>query len=111
MQNAAAQAGEKTHTGVTLTSDLFYPSAALGQEWGVWQHSRVVAVEMEPVGPADCGRAAWLQSLEEFYRGWQSHASWLQDMSDYNPIARLLPKAKPKMLTIALAALRSLNQI
>lgn len=110
LQNATSQAGEKTHTGVTLTTDLFYPSAALGQDWDVWQHSRVVAVEMELsalliVAALHGLRAGGIFTVD----GNPIHAA--QDMSDYNPHRPIVAEGKAKMLRIALAALRDLGQI
>ncbi|MFN8456786.1 MAG: nucleoside phosphorylase [Anaerolineae bacterium] len=110
LQRAAAQAGERTHIGVTLTSDLFYPSAALGQEWGVWQHSRVVAIEMELsalliVAALHSLRAGGIFTVD----GNPTHSA--QDMSDYNPHRPVVAEGKAKMLKIALAALRDLSQI
>ncbi len=110
LQRAAAQAGEQTHAGVTLTSDLFYPSAALGQEWQVWQHSRVAAVEMELsalliVAALHNLRAGGIFTVD----GNPTRAA--QDMSDYNPHRPVVTEGKAKMLRIALAALRSLSQI
>ena len=44
---AADRADAPAYPGVVLTSDLFYPSKALGQDWSVWEASHVIGVEME----------------------------------------------------------------
>lgn len=110
LQNAAVQAGEKIHPGVTLTSDLFYPSAVLGQEWGVWQHSRVIAVEMELSALLIVAALHGLRAGGIFTVDGNPTRS-AEDMSDYNPHRPVVAEGKAKMLNIALAALRDLSKI
>jgi uridine phosphorylase len=108
LQTAAAQAGEKAHCGVVLTDDLFYPSQALGQEWHIWQHSHVVAVEMELaalliIAALHGIRAGGIFTVD----GNPTQAA--ADMSDYNPHRPVVVEGKRKMLNIALAALKRLE--
>ena len=47
LRDAAASVSVKVHEGIVLTSDLFYPSEALGSDLPLWQRAGVTAVEME----------------------------------------------------------------
>jgi len=47
MRNNASDLGIRSHEGVVLTSDLFYPGEALDSDLPLWHRAGVVAVEME----------------------------------------------------------------
>jgi len=47
MRKNASDLGIRSHEGVVLTSDLFYPGEALGSDLPLWHRAGVVAVEME----------------------------------------------------------------
>ncbi|TDP89829.1 uridine phosphorylase [Leucobacter luti] len=48
LRAAAAETGLKTHTGIVLTGDMFYPSDVItGIDHAMWQRAGIVAVEME----------------------------------------------------------------
>ncbi len=95
-------------TGVILTSDLFYPSKALGQDWSVWKASRVVAVEMEA---ATLFVIAALHGLKAgailTVDGNPTLA--VQDMSAYDPHRNVVAEGVEQALRIALHALVKIN--
>ena len=105
---AAEQAGERAHVGLALSSDLFYPSAALGQDWRVWQASQVSAVEMELaalliVAALHGIRAGGILTVDG------NPTRGPQDMSNYDPHRTVVTEGKARMLQLALAALVSLH--
>jgi uridine phosphorylase len=106
---AAEAAGVGCHRGVVLTSDLFYPSAALGGiEWTVWQQSRVVAVEMElaallVIAALHGIAAGGILTVD----GNPTLAA--SDMSEYDPHRQTVVDGKARMLEVALDALTDLN--
>ncbi len=101
---AAAQAGGPTHTGLVLTSDLFYPSEALGQDWHVWQASRVAAVEMEAaalfvIAALHGAKAGGIFTVD----GNPTLAA--EDMSEYDPHREVVAGGVDRILRVALEAL------
>ncbi len=108
LEAAASEAQAPSHTGVVLSTDLFYPSAALGPGWEVWQKSRVLAVEMEA---SALFVVAGLHGLEAggifAVDGNPTRAA--QDMSEYDPYRPVVVEGKEKMLRIALTALERLG--
>lgn len=102
---AAAGAGDDTiHAGTVLTTDLFYPSAALGVDWRTWQKSGVLAVEMElsalyVIAALHGIRAASLLVVD----GNPTRAA--ADMSEYDPYRPVVQEATERMLAIALGVL------
>lgn len=107
LESAAEEAKVESHTGVVLSSDLFYPSKALGQSWEVWLKSRVLAVEMEV---AALYVVAALHGVEAgailTVDGNPTRAA--QDMSEYDPYRSVVSEGKAGMLRIALSALARL---
>lgn len=108
LEAAAREAGASTHTGVVLSTDLFYPSAAMAPDWELWRKSRVLAVEMEA---SALFVVAGLHSLEAggifAVDGNPTRAAG--DMSEYDPYRPVVAAAKEQMLRIALTALESLG--
>ena len=95
---------QTAHQGLILTSDLFYPSAALGQDFGPWQRSGVLGVEMElatlfVVASLHGIRAGGLAVVD----GNPTRAA--DDMSDYDPYRKVVTDATEIMIRIALEAL------
>ena len=102
----AAAAGENapSHSGLVLTSDLFYPSDVLGQDWTVWQASRVVAVEMEAAALFVIAALHGIQAGGIFaVDGNPTHAA--EDMSEYAPHRQVVTDGVARILRIALRAL------
>lgn len=108
LERAAGEAGAVRRSGVVLTTDLFYPSEALGQSWGVWQKSRVLAVEMEAAALFVIAALHGLSAGAIFtVDGNPTRAA--QDMSDYDPHRPIVSEGKQMMLAVALAALAALE--
>ncbi len=108
LHKAADGADASCHTGVILTSDLFYPSKALGQDWTVWKESHIVAVEMEA---ATLFVIAALHGLKAgailTVDGNPTRAA--QDMSAYDPHRNIVAEGVERALRIALRALVDLE--
>ncbi len=104
LEAEAAREGAPAHSGLVLTSDLFYPSDALGQDWKVWQASRVVAVEMEAaalfvVAALHGIRAGGIFAVD----GNPTRAA--EDMSEYDPHREVVAEGVDRILAVALRAL------
>lgn len=104
LEAEAAAENAPAHSGLALTSDLFYPSDALGQDWKVWQASRVVAVEMEAaalfvVAALHDMRAGGIFAVD----GNPTRAA--EDMSEYDPHREVVAEGVDRVLRIALRAL------
>ena len=105
---AARDRGARFHTGVVLSSDLFYPSAALGQDWRVWQASRVAAVEMEAAALFVVAALHGLAAGGVFcVDGNPTRAA--ADMSGYDPHRQVVADGVGRILHIALRALRDVD--
>lgn len=105
---AADEAGRKAHEGILLTSDLFYPSEAIGQDFGIWQRSRVVGVEMElatlfVIASLHGIRAGGIAVVDG------NPATASDDMSDYDPYRKVVDDGTGIMIRLALEALTSLE--
>lgn len=90
--------------GVVLTTDLFYPSEALGFDWQRWKASRVLAVEMElapllVIATLHGVAAAGIFTVD----GNPTLAA--ADMSEYDPYRQVVDDGIEGMLDIALDAL------
>ena len=104
LESAARQRGVAPRTGIVLTSDLFYPSAALGQDWTVWRASRVLAVEMEAAA------LFVIASLHGILAGGiltvdGNPTVAAEDMREYDPHRAVVARGVEKILPIALEAL------
>jgi uridine phosphorylase len=106
---AAGSAAERaTHAGLVLTTDLFYPPAVFGQDWEVWQKSRVIAVEMElaalfVIATLHDMAAAGVLTVDG------NPAQGAPDMSDYDPYRKVVKQGTAEMLRLALEALAGYN--
>ncbi|MEM7350571.1 MAG: nucleoside phosphorylase [Acidobacteriota bacterium] len=104
LESAAAAQGVATRSGVVLTSDLFYPSAALGQDWSVWQASHVQVVEMEAAALFIVATLHGIVAGGIFaVDGNPTLAA--QDMSEYDPHRSEVQAGVETILRIALKAL------
>lgn len=102
---AARDRGAPFHTGVVLSSDLFYPSPVLGQDWEIWQASRVAAVEMEAAALFVVAALHGLEAGGIFcVDGNPTRAA--EDMSEYDPHRKVVADGVDTILEIALRALR-----
>ena len=106
---AAESAGERVRSGIVLTSDLFYPSKVLGQDFGPWQAAGVLAVEMElaalyVIASLHGLRAGGLLAVD----GNPSRAA--EDMSEYDPYRQVVKDGVDRMLRLAVAVLAGFAQ-
>lgn len=104
LSKAVEATGAKARTGIVLTTDLFYPSAALGVDWEPWKKSGVLAVEMElsalyVIAALHGIRASALLVVD----GNPTRAA--QDMSEYDPYREVVRTATDRMLGLALGVL------
>lgn len=99
----ASSTDRPVHSGIVLTTDVFYPSPVLGQDWQVWQRARVAAVEMElaalfVMASLHGQAAAGLLTVDG------NPARATQDMSDYDPYREVVRTGTEEMLRLALEA-------
>ena len=104
LETAVAASGSDPRTGLVLSSDLFYPSAALGIDWQPWKRSNVLAVEMElaplfVIASLHGIKAGGILAVD----GNPTLAA--QDMSEYDPYRAVVQEATGKMLEIAIEVL------
>ena len=104
LEEAAERETVRAHTGVVLSTDLFYPSAAMGQSWEVWQKSGVLAVEMEASALFIVAALHGLVAGGIFTVDGNPTRS-AQDMSEYDPYRPVVSEGKAKMLRLALSVL------
>lgn len=108
LEEAALAELSRFHTGVVLTTDLFYPSEALAQSWTVWQKSHVLAVEMEAAALFIVAGLHGIPAGGVFTVDGNPTRS-AQDMSEYDPYRPVVAKGKKKMLRIALKVLERMG--
>jgi uridine phosphorylase len=106
---AASRAHDlKTHTGLVVSSDVFYPSAVMPREMGRWTQAHVQAIEMELAAllivAALHGRRAGGMFVVD---GNLTRAK--PDMSGYDPHRKIVQERITHMLTIGLNALVALG--
>lgn len=104
LTDAAGGQGLPAHTGLVLTSDLFYPSEALGLDWKPWQACRVQVVEMEAaalfvIAALHGAKAGAILAVD----GNPTRAA--QDMSEYDPHRATVADAVDRILRAGLEAL------
>lgn len=104
LERSVAESGDRPRVGLVLSTDLFYPSTALGLDWEPWQKSRILAVEMElaplfVIASLHGIKAGGILAVD----GNPTHAA--QDMSDYDPYRTVVAGAVSKMLDIAVETL------
>ncbi len=104
LEAAAVARGFDPHVGLVLSTDLFYPSAALGIDWQPWKRSRILGVEMElaplfVIASLHGIRAGGLLVVD----GNPTRAA--QDMSEYDPYREVVRQAVERMLSIAIEVL------
>ncbi|MBX3061832.1 MAG: nucleoside phosphorylase [Anaerolineae bacterium] len=108
---AAAKVGVpgSTHTGLVMSSDVFYPSEIMPIDWKVWTKVHVAAVEMELsalliISALHGIRAGGIFTAD----GNLTRENVAADFSDYSPHRQIVKDATARMLQIALDALVSL---
>ena len=104
LETGVATRGGQPRTGLVLSTDLFYPSAALGVDWEPWKKSRVLAVEMElaalyVVASLHAVKAGGILAVD----GNPTRAA--PDMSEYDPYRKVVEEAVTRILEIGIEAL------
>ena len=102
-----AAATPRTHRGIVLTSDLFYPGPMLGSGLAAWQNVGVVATEMElsalfVIASLHRVRAAGVLAIDG-----NPLASQDEQMAGYRPRGPLVAAAVERSAAAALVALGS----
>ncbi len=108
LHEAAEGAGRRAHEGLILSSDLFYPSEAMGQDFGLWQRSRVIGVEMElatlfVIASLHGIRAGGIVVVDG------NPARAAADMSNYDPYRQVVADGTEVMIDLAVEALTRLE--
>jgi uridine phosphorylase len=93
------------HTGVVLTSDLFYPHPVLGPDLPLWQRAGCIAVEMElatllVIAALHGARAGGILAVDG-----NPIAAADTDMSGYQPFREVVATAVEATLAVALDVL------
>jgi uridine phosphorylase len=106
LEAAVRGSGGRSRTGLVLSTDLFYPSAALGVDWAPWKQAHVLAVEMElaplfVIASLHGIKAGGILAVD----GNPTRAA--QDMSEYDPYRDVVQEATAQMLEIAIGTLVS----
>jgi uridine phosphorylase len=104
---SAARLGGSVHTGLVLTSDLFYPMPLLGSSLQLWADAGVAAVEME------LSILLVLASLRGVRAGGifavDGHPLSSGDMRDYSPHRAVVRAAADDAMRAGLTALAGLS--
>lgn len=93
-----------THHGIVLTSDLFYPAAALGDDLEMWSTAGCVAVEMELAALLIIAAQHGVAAGGVFAIDGNPLATRSTDMAGYNPFREIVDRAVDTALAAALAA-------
>ena len=108
LRAAAAENEHATHTGIVLTSDLFYPHPVLDGGLALWQRARCVAVEMELAALLVIASQHGARAGGVFAIDGNPLAEKDTDMSGYDPFREVVARAVAATLTTALDALVSI---
>lgn len=103
----AAATGLDVHTGIVLTSDLFYPQQVLGPDLPLWHRAGCVAVEMElatllVIASLHGARAGGILAVDG-----NPMAAQDTDMAGYQPFRDVVRTAVDAALSVALDVLVS----
>ena len=105
LRAAAAENEHTAHTGVVLTSDLFYPHPVLDGRLALWQRARCVAVEMELAALLVIAAQHGVRAGGVFAIDGNPLAEKDADMSGYDPFREVVASAVAATLAVALDAL------
>lgn len=106
LREAVTEVGGSGHSGVVLTSDLFYPSDVMvGVDHRLWQRAGVLAVEMEAAALFTVAALHGIEAGAAFAIDGNPLAEADGDMSGYSPHRRIVVEAVDRTLRATLAAL------
>ena len=103
LQRAAGTGGD-VHTGVVLTSGVFYPHPVLGSDLALWQRAGVVAVEMEVAALYVVAALHGVEAAAILAVDGNPLAERDEEMTGYDPDREVVHRAVERMLRIALDA-------
>ncbi len=108
LRAAATETGLRTHTGIVLTGDMFYPSDVItGIDHAMWQRAGVVAVEMEASALFVIASLHGIESGAVFAIDGNPLAAKNDSMDDYDPYREVVTQAVDGALRAALDVLVS----
>jgi len=108
LRDSVEEAGGRPHTGVVLTSDIFYPSDVIvGVDHRLWQRAGIVAVEMEAAALFVVAALHGIEAGAAFAIDGNPLAEQDDDMAGYSPHREIVVETVDRTLRAALAALVS----
>lgn len=105
LQTQAESTGADVHTGIVLTSDLFYPHEVLGSDLRLWQTAGALAVEMETSALFVTGTQHGVATGSVLAIDGNPLAAEDSDMSGYDPHRQEVIATVDTTLSIALRTL------
>jgi uridine phosphorylase len=106
---ASARSTERVHTGVVVSSDVFYPSAVMPRDYTIWTTAGAVAIEMELSALLIVAALRGLRAGGIFTADGNLTRSTVADGSDFDPHREVVQSGIQRMLRIALDALVSIE--
>ncbi len=108
LRAAAEQTGLRTHSGIVLTGDMFYPSDVIvGIDHQMWQRAGIVAVEMEASALFVIASLHGIEAGAVFAIDGNPLAAKNDSMDGYDPYREIVTQAVDGALTSALDVLVS----
>lgn len=108
LREAAAKTGLRTHSGIVLTGDMFYPSDVIvGIDHQMWQRAGIVAVEMEASALFVIASLHGIEAGAVFAIDGNPLAAKNDSMDGYDPYREVVTQAVDGALTSALDVLVS----
>ena len=108
LREAAAKTGLRTHSGIVLTGDMFYPSDVIvGIDHQMWQRAGIVAVEMEASALFVIASIHGIEAGAVFAIDGNPLAAKNDSMDGYDPYREVVTQAVDGALTSALDVLVS----
>ena len=108
LRAAAEQTGLRTHSGIVLTGDMFYPSDVIvGIDHQMWQRAGIVAVEMEASALFVIASLHGIEAGAVFAIDGNPLAAKNDSMDGYDPYREIVTQAVDGALTSALGVLVS----
>lgn len=108
LRAAAERTGLRTHSGIVLTGDMFYPSDVIvGIDHQMWQRAGIVAVEMEASALFVIASLHGIEAGAVFAIDGNPLAAKNDSMDGYDPYREIVTQAVDGALTSALDVLVS----
>lgn len=101
---ASARLNEHVHTGVVMSSDVFYPSAVVPRDYSIWAAAGAVAIEMELSALLIVAALRGFRAGGIFTADGNLTRSTVSDGSDFNPHREVVQAGIHRMIRVALEA-------